>query len=162
MAVRNELLIAPERPARAAAPAQVPAPVPMVPWWSGRRAPHDRPHRPEGVERWRTDLVVAVPTSRRRRRGLVLLRPLAAGPRLVVLVGGRLGVCCAPPAARGGPRRGAPGGAAPGCARRPAGRLGLPRRRQRPPPAARARVRVEPAAGQPVAGVALADRRRSG
>src|SRR3954447_317976 len=97
MAVRNELLIAPERPARAAAPAQVPAPVPMVPWWSGRRAPHDRPDRPEGVERWRTDLVVAVPTSRRRRRGLVLLRAPAAGPRLGLLVALRLAVLVALP-----------------------------------------------------------------
>src|SRR3954454_353316 len=101
MAVRNELLIAPERPARAAAPAQVPAPVPLVPWWSGRRAPHDRPDRPEGVERWRTDLVVAVPTSRRRRRGLVLLRPLAAVPVLVLVVALRLAVLVALPVAWG-------------------------------------------------------------
>src|SRR3954470_16663270 len=101
MAVRNELLIAPERPARAAAPAQVPAPVPLVPWWSGRRAPHDRPDRPEGVERWRTDLVVAVPTSRRRRRGLVLLRPLAALPVLGLLAALRLAVLVALPVAWG-------------------------------------------------------------
>src|SRR3954452_22939145 len=101
MAVRHELLIAPERPARAAAPAQVPAPVPLVPWWSCRRAPHDRPDRPEGVERWRSDLVVAVPTSRRRRRGLVFLRPLAALPVLVPLVPLRLAVLVALPVAWG-------------------------------------------------------------
>src|SRR5215217_5954393 len=95
MAVRNDLLIAPERPLRVAAPPRRPAPAPVVPWWSGRPAPHDRPDRPEGVERWRTDLVVAVPASRRRRRGLVLLRPLAAPPLLLLLVALRLAVLVA-------------------------------------------------------------------
>src|SRR3954465_6830741 len=101
MAVRNDLLLAPERPLRAAAPPPLPGPLPVVPWWSGRPAPHDRPDRPEGVERWRTDLVVAVPTSRRRRRGLVLLRPLAAVPVLVLLVALRLAVLVALPVAWG-------------------------------------------------------------
>src|SRR5215212_4010010 len=101
MAVRNDLLIAPERPLRVAAPPRLPAPLPGVPWWSGRPAPHDRPDRPEGVERWRSDLVVAVPTSRLRRRGLVLLRPLAALPVLVLLVALRLAVLVALPVAWG-------------------------------------------------------------
>jgi membrane protease YdiL (CAAX protease family) len=101
MAVRNDLLIAPERPLRVAARPRLPAPLPVVPWWSGRPAPHDRPDRPEGVERWRSDLVVAVPTSRRRRRGLVLLRPLAALPVLVLLVALRLAVLVALPVAWG-------------------------------------------------------------
>src|SRR3954469_25102661 len=101
MAVRHELLIAPERPLPVAPPPRLPAPVPVVPWWSGRPAPHDRPDRPEGVERWRSDLVVAVPTSRRRRRGLVLLRPLAALPVLVLLVALRLAVLVALPVAWG-------------------------------------------------------------
>src|SRR5215212_1208695 len=101
MAVRNDLLIAPERPLRVAAPPRLPAPLPGVPWWSGRPAPHDRPDRPEGVERWRSDLVVAVPTSRRRRCGLVLLRPLAALPVLVLLVALRLAVLVALPVAWG-------------------------------------------------------------
>src|SRR4051794_7617646 len=101
MAVRNDLLIAPERPLRVAAPPRVPAPVAVVPWWSSRTAPHNRPDRPEGVERWRTDLVVAVPPSRRRRRGLVLLRPLAAVPVLVLVVALRLAVLVALPVAWG-------------------------------------------------------------
>ncbi|MFL5851262.1 MAG: DUF4389 domain-containing protein [Solirubrobacteraceae bacterium] len=99
--MRNDLLIAPERPLRVAAPPRLPAPLPGVPWWSGRPAPHDRPDRPEGVERWRSDLVVAVPTSRQRRRGLVLLRPLAALPVLVLLVALRLAVLVALPVAWG-------------------------------------------------------------
>src|SRR5215211_3112451 len=101
MAVRNDLLVAPERPLRVAAPPRRPAPAPVVPWWSGRPAPHDRPDRPEGVDRWRTDLVVAVPTSRRRRRGLVLLRPLAALPVLALLVAVRVAVLVALPVAWG-------------------------------------------------------------
>ncbi|MFL5904841.1 MAG: hypothetical protein ACJ76Q_13690 [Solirubrobacteraceae bacterium] len=48
--MRNDLLIAPERPLRVAAPPRLPAPLPGVPWGSGRPAPHDRPDRPEGVE----------------------------------------------------------------------------------------------------------------
>src|SRR3954451_6074157 len=101
MAVRNDLLLAPERPLRVAAPPRLPAPLPVVPWWSGRPAPHDRPARREGVARWRSDLVVAVPTSRRRRRGLVFLRPLAALPVLVPLVALRLAVLVALPVAWG-------------------------------------------------------------
>src|SRR3954447_18146862 len=101
MAVRNDLLIAPERPLRVAAPPRVPAPVAVVPWWSGRPAPHNRPDRPEGVERWRPDVVVAVPPSRRRRRGLVLLRPLAAVPVLLLVVALRLAVLVALPVAWG-------------------------------------------------------------
>jgi membrane protease YdiL (CAAX protease family) len=98
----TELLIAPERPAQATAPRPVPAPTPhpWPPlWWSPRRAPHDRPDRPEGVERWRTDLVVAVPESRRRHRGLVVLRPLAAIPVVVALLVLRLAVIASLPLA---------------------------------------------------------------
>jgi membrane protease YdiL (CAAX protease family) len=85
----NDLLIAPERPPQrlAAAPVPAPAPYPHPPlWWTGKPAPRDRPERPKGVERWRTDLVVAVPQSRRRRRAHVLLRPLAALPVLAFLL----------------------------------------------------------------------------
>jgi CAAX protease family protein len=53
------------------------------------------------VERWRTDLVVGVPGSRRRRRGLVLLRPLAALPLLVLLVLMRLAILVTLPVAWG-------------------------------------------------------------
>jgi uncharacterized protein len=101
MAVPHDLLTAPERPLPVPAPPRAPAPVAVVPWWSGRPAPHDRPDRPEGVERWRTDLVVAVPASRRRRRALVLLRPLAAVPVVTLLVALRLVALVALPVAWG-------------------------------------------------------------
>ena len=67
----------------------------------GPRAPHGRPELPAGVERWRTDLVVGVPGSRRLRRGLVLLRPLAALPLLVALVLLRLAILLTLPVAWG-------------------------------------------------------------
>ena len=79
----NDLLTAPERPSRSAMPVAPPPALAYRPIWSAPRAPHHRPEAPAGVERWRTDLVVGVPGSRRRRRGLVLLRPLAALPVLV-------------------------------------------------------------------------------
>jgi uncharacterized protein len=83
--VPNSLLISPERPPLPP-PAQ-PPPVPVVmPWFYGPRAPHDRPELPAGEERWRTDLVVGVPESRRRHRGLVLLRPLTAIPLVLFLL----------------------------------------------------------------------------
>jgi len=53
------------------------------------------------VEQWRTDLVVGVPGSRRRRRGLVLLRPLAALPLLAALVLLRLAILLTLPVAWG-------------------------------------------------------------
>jgi hypothetical protein len=99
--VRNDLLIAPERPVPIAPRPPVAAPVPVVPWWSGRPAPRDRPERPDGAERWRTDLVVAVPGSRRRQRGPVLLRPLAAAPVLALLLALRLVVVVTLPIAWG-------------------------------------------------------------
>jgi membrane protease YdiL (CAAX protease family) len=96
--VRNDTLTAPERPL---VPAAAPPPVAYAPMWWGQRAPHDRPELPAGGERWRTDLVVGVPDSRRRRRGLVLLRPLAAAPVLVLLLLVRLAVLMGLPIAWG-------------------------------------------------------------
>jgi hypothetical protein len=136
--VPNHLLTAPERPPVSAPPVATPRAIAYPPAWWGRRAPHERPEVPAGVERWRTDLVVGMPGSHRRRRGLVLLRLLAAAA----------GARGRPAGARGGPRHAA-------------SRAGLPGRRQRPPGSARARVSEGAAVRQPPACVAVAQRRRA-
>ena len=97
----NELLTAPERPSGSAMPAAPPPAFAHRPFWSGRPAPHDRPEAPAGAERWRTDLVVGVPGPRRRRRGLVMLRPLAALPVLLALLLVRLAILLTLPVAWG-------------------------------------------------------------
>ena len=97
----NDLLTAPERPSRSAMAVAPPPALAYRPVWSTPRAPHDRPEAPAGVERWRSDLVVGVPGSRRRRRGLVLLRPLAALPVLVALILLRLAILLTLPVAWG-------------------------------------------------------------
>ncbi|HEX3317463.1 MAG TPA: type II CAAX endopeptidase family protein [Solirubrobacteraceae bacterium] len=103
--MRSDLLTAPERPAALAPPPPPPRPAQPHPrpaiWWWTPRAPHARPERPDGVERWRTDLVVAVPASRRRHRGLVLLRPLAAVPLVAAMILLRLAILVTLPVAWG-------------------------------------------------------------
>jgi CAAX protease family protein len=105
--VRSDLLTAPERPTglAPAPPPRPPRPTQAYPparaWWWTPRGPHDRPERPDGVERWRTDLVVAVAASRQRPRGLVLLRPAAAVPLLVAMIVLRLAILVTLPAAWG-------------------------------------------------------------
>ena len=97
----NDLLTAPERPSRSAMAVAPPPALAYRPVWSTPRAPHDRPEAPAGVERWRSDLVVGVPGSRRRRRGLVLLRPLAALPVLLAVILLRLAILLTLPVAWG-------------------------------------------------------------
>ena len=99
--MRNDPLLTPERPRPARPPVTAPPPPVYLPVRWGPRAPHGRPELPAGVERWRTDLVVGVPGSRRRRRGLVLLRPLAALPLLAALVLLRLAILLTLPVAWG-------------------------------------------------------------
>src|SRR5919198_1351260 len=100
-AVRNDTLTAPERPRRPAAPVAAPPPVAYAPVWWRQRAPHDRPELPAGGARWRPAVVGGLPGSRRRRRGLVLLRPLAAAPVLMLLLLVRLAVLVGLPIAWG-------------------------------------------------------------
>jgi hypothetical protein len=99
--VPNHLLTAPERPPVSAPPVATPRAIAYPPAWWGRRAPHERPEVPAGVERWRTDLVVGMPGSHRRRRGLVLLRLLAALPVLAAVVLVRVAVLVTLPVAWG-------------------------------------------------------------